>query len=168
MSPVPPWYTIETFGSLLDQPQTTLDQMQAFMDRYSSLLDFVLLARGIVAKAGAKNANQEAEAVNQWVQRTIEFRGDPVGVEWLQDPVVTLNERAGDCDDQATVVGTLLQALGHPCTAVGIQWKGKDALTHAACRDDLCGVIVDPVAKGSILSWPPPGYEVERIQESLR
>lgn len=56
-----------------------------------------------------------AEAIRLYVERHVEYRKDPEGVELVQTPEVTLSNRIGDCDDQATLVAAMLGSVrvGH-------------------------------------------------------
>jgi len=157
-----------TLGSLFDQPRTTLGVMDDMVERWHSQLVFVMLARRIAQAAGAHDPRAEVEAIRRWVKGNITYRRDPLGTEWLQDPVVTLAERAGDCDDMATLAGTLLAALGHTMRAKGVVWKGQPTPSHAVMQDEETGLVVDPVAPFNVsaLAWPPKPYVVERLATS--
>ena len=154
------WPTFTTLENMVDQTRTTLRAMQHFIDAWKAHPFIVTMARRIVGAAGAKTPPQESEAIRAWVRQNITYRRDPEGVEYLQDPIVTLTAKAGDCDDLATLAGTLLAALGHRVEAVGVAWKGVSQASHAVIHDDLVQVIVDPVADCHISQWPPKGYAV--------
>jgi hypothetical protein len=162
------WYTFKTLSSLVDQQRSTLQAIDALADHWCSDPQFVFLARDIVSDIRSGDHPSETEAINQWIQRNISYRGDPLGTEWLQDPRVTLQERAGDCDDMSCLAATLLQAIGHPCQSVKVQWVGDDLATHVVCHDLQTKKIVDPVARGSIFSWPPYGYQIKRMENGDR
>jgi len=150
-------------GSIL---QGTLTLMQNLVDAWSVHPFMVQLARAIVSKAGAKNPVDETKAIWSWTRRMIDYRRDPVGAEWVQDPLETvINAKAGDCDDLSVVCGSLLQALGHPCAMTSIQWVGRDTFSHAVCVDKLAGKVVDAVAP-AFEPWPPAGYQVANSMEA--
>ena len=48
-----------------------------------------------------------------FVQQTIRYTGDVTDVETLQLPADTLRLGAGDCDDMAMLLASLLEAIGH-------------------------------------------------------
>ncbi|MFB3813426.1 MAG: transglutaminase family protein [Terriglobales bacterium] len=68
------------------------------------------LAIAIARGQPPRDDRAQASAVFQYVKTNIEFRGE--ADEVLQSPLVTLQLRAGDCDDHATLIAALLGALG--------------------------------------------------------
>jgi transglutaminase-like putative cysteine protease len=69
---------------------------------------------------GVNAFTAQAQAIQAWVQSTIEYRRDPPDVELVQTPQVTLQLRAGDCDDQAVLTAALLTAVGHPAQFIAL------------------------------------------------
>lgn len=67
---------------------------------------------------------QEARALQSWVQNNIRYVRDPVNVELVQSPEVTLKLLTGDCDDQATLLAAMLTATGHPSQFVAVGMNG--------------------------------------------
>lgn len=67
----------------------------------------------------------EAQALQRFVQRSIAYRRDPTDYELVQSPEVTLKLGAGDCDDQATLLGALLMTTGHPARFVAVGMDGN-------------------------------------------
>lgn len=158
--------TKTTLHGLADQVQTTLDLSTRFMDLWGVDLNIIQLARFIVR--GCVGRVDEAERVRQWVRQNVEYRNDPAGHELIQDPIVTLQERAGDCDDMTILAGCLLRAIGHDCEAVAVTWRGHDAPSHAVLMDYEAGVIVDPVSAEHVQDWPPHPYQVSNLKGSRR
>lgn len=80
-------------------------------------------ARSLVQHLPQKDYVGEVKAVHAFVRDHIRYVRDPRGVETLTEPDKLLTIRQGDCDDKATLVATLLEALGHPTrfVAVGFQ-----------------------------------------------
>jgi hypothetical protein len=70
-------------------------------------------ATRIVHGVPSKDRRGELQALYRWVRDNVRYRFDPQGLEWVQAPARTLEERAGDCDDLATLLGALAQSLGH-------------------------------------------------------
>lgn len=66
----------------------------------------------------------EAQALQRFVQNCIRYVRDPDGVELVQTPEVTLKLRTGDCDDQATLLASMLKATGHPAKFVAVGING--------------------------------------------
>lgn len=71
-------------------------------------------AVNIVRQAGARPHDHlgETQAIFEFVRDRVRFTDDPVGVEKLQGPRYTLHLMAGDCDDRATLVASLLRSIG--------------------------------------------------------
>lgn len=98
------------------------------------------------ARVPARNWYGELQALFQFVRGHITYVRDVREVETLQTPVRTLQNRAGDCDDQSILLASLLEALGHPTrfravrvaadpsrfshvfteTAIGTRWVAAD------------------------------------------
>lgn len=79
-------------------------------------------AARVVYTAPEKDDLAEAAALQNWVRAHIRYTGDVLDVETLQPPHYTLQEGYGDCDDQATLLASLLMAVGIPAAycAVGV------------------------------------------------
>ncbi|MGH9501650.1 MAG: transglutaminase-like domain-containing protein [Terriglobales bacterium] len=63
------------------------------------------------AVKGVERGQREVDSVFHWVKDNIEFRGEHA--ETLQEPRVTLQLGAGDCDDHSMLVAALLASLGY-------------------------------------------------------
>jgi hypothetical protein len=61
-----------------------------------------------------------ARALFYWVRSNIRYVNDPVGIETVQAPEITLRLKAGDCDDHATLVAALAMSIGIPARIVVI------------------------------------------------
>ena len=156
--------TKETLHGLPDQIGTTLRLSTQFMDVWGVDLHIIRLARYIVS--GCIGRVAEAEQVRAWVRQNIEYRNDPAGHELIQDPIVTLQEQAGDCDDMTILAGCLLRAIGHDCEACAVTWQGQTEPTHAVLMDYEAGVVVDPVSSVHVQEWPPHPYSVSSMRGS--
>lgn len=66
----------------------------------------------------------EVRALQMWIQNHIRYVRDPVDVELVQTPEVTLKLRTGDCDDQATLLAAMLKSTGHPAQFVAVGING--------------------------------------------
>ena len=71
------------------------------------------LATRITHDVPSKQVLRELFALYRWVRDHIRYRFDPLGLEWLQSPMRTVKERAGDCDDMSILLAALAGALGH-------------------------------------------------------
>ena len=69
-------------------------------------------------KVPAKDYLGEIRVLFEWVQRNIRYTKDPFRVEVLHSARRMLQLRAGDCDDMTIVLGSMLEAIGHPVRLV--------------------------------------------------
>lgn len=106
---------------------------------------------------GVNSFSAQARAIQVFVQNSIEYRRDPPDVELVQTPQVTLQLKAGDCDDQAVLIAALLQATGHPAQFIAVGLNGQP-LSHVLTQT-LIGtswVAVETIEKRG-LGWMPAG-----------
>lgn len=86
-------------------------------------------ARSLVAHLPPREWLGQITALHEFVRDQIRYLHDPVGVERVATPEVTLEERQGDCDDKATLLAALLESIGHPCRFVALAFNG-DGFSH--------------------------------------
>lgn len=74
----------------------------------------------------------EIKALFEWVQQHIRYTKDTFQVEVLHSAKRMLELRAGDCDDMAILLGSMLEAIGHPVRLViiGSDPLRQDLFTH--------------------------------------
>jgi len=152
-----------TINSSPNQIKETLKWITHFMTKYKADYDWVELARHVVRSSCAGTPEQEVEAVRMWVKCYADYRMDPHGVEYLQDPMLMLETQAGDCDDLSCLAGVLLINLGHDCYPAGVVWAGDNVASHCVLCDDSTGMICDPVAAVPACLWPEPPLKVHRF-----
>lgn len=96
--------------------QTTLKHIQALIR--AGAKDFYVRQKAIdilLAKAVApKDYLGEIKALFEWVQHNVRYTKDPFRVEVLHSARRLLELRAGDCDDMTILLGSMLEAIGHP------------------------------------------------------
>lgn len=71
----------------------------------------------------------QVRRLQQWVQTNIAYVHDPVSVELVQTPQYTLQQKAGDCDDQSVLLAAMLDATGHPARFIAVGLAGAP-LSH--------------------------------------
>lgn len=152
-----------TINSSFNQVKETLKWMTHFQTKYLADYDWVELARHVAKSSGADCPEKETEAVRMWVKCFADYRMDPHGVEYLQDPMLMLETQAGDCDDLACLAGVLLSNLGHDCYPAGVVWHGDETASHAVLIDETTGLVCDPVSAVPASMWPEPPYQVRRF-----
>lgn len=98
----------------------TLAMMRALVRQYKKNLPLRELALSIVGNLPGKAWLREAAALQKWVQQNIRYVKDIRGVETLHAPDKMLILRQGDCDDQAVLLASMLESLGHPTRFVAV------------------------------------------------
>lgn len=86
--------------------------------------------------AGNTGFADQARRLQQWVQSNIAYVHDPVTVELVQTPQYTLTQRAGDCDDQAVLLASMLDATGHPARFIAVGLAGQP-LSHVMVQTKI-------------------------------
>lgn len=125
----PPDYLIpvrEGVGGIAD----TLATMVAWTKQFRQNLTIRNLAEQIIAAVPAKNYWSEVEAIQNWVRDNIRYTQDVYNVETMKTPLALLESRMGDCDDMATLTGSLLQSVGHPVRYVAVGQGGAEDYSH--------------------------------------
>jgi hypothetical protein len=142
--------------------QATLSLMGSLIDKWGKHPFFVQLARTVAQKANAKTPEDESWAVWAWIRANVQYRSDPVGTQWVQDPYETaVKSKSGNCANMAVLAGTMLQALGHPAIPTAVWWTDRDDWTHAVVMDEKTNQVVDPVSP--TFAWPPFGKKVKAL-----
>lgn len=109
------------------------------------------LAKAIVQSCQSKNNTCEIKRLHAYVSNKIRYVRDVQGVETVQDPEVTLRDKAGDCDDQAVLIAALLCSIGHPVRFVAVGFRpGQFAHVYTETPIGADWVAVETTEKG----WP--------------
>lgn len=95
--------------------EQTLAEMAKIVRRDSIDPGLVALSRKIVSGVAPHDERGEVQAVYDYVKRAIRYVQDPADTEWVQDTRRSLDFGAGDCDDKATALASLLGAIGYLC-----------------------------------------------------
>lgn len=78
----------------------------------------------------------EVERLHSFVRDEIRYVRDPVNIELVATPAKTLELRAGDCDDKATLLAALLEASGHPARFLAVGLNGGP-LSHVLTQTKI-------------------------------
>lgn len=76
-------------------------------------------ATNIIREVYPKDYLSELAAIYYEVCRTQRYTRDPINHEFVQHPAVAMETRATDCDDQATLLKSLICSLASACKSVG-------------------------------------------------
>lgn len=85
--------------------------------------------------AGKGERRLQAGRLFRVIKESVNYVGDPIGVEQTKAPWVLLAEieargfAAGDCDDQATLAYVLLDSIGIPAR-LRVAWYGNEDPQH--------------------------------------
>jgi len=115
------------------------------------------IAMDIVSPAKGHDYLGEADAIFRFVKGYITYRRDPDGAEWISDPFITLNDRLGDCDDQAILTATLAKSAGFPVRFVTVKTVDPDYYSHVFAEINVAGIwlAADTTEPKSYLGWHP-------------
>jgi transglutaminase-like putative cysteine protease len=148
-------YHLSAWGSMGDQRRVAfLRQVAEQRGRDPRIRD---LAARILAQAGVdqRQYEQQAAALLKWVQTNIAYINEPG--EILQDPLITLERKYGDCDDLAILLASLFEA-------VRLQWRFVLSGAHPRTRQKARWVEGEPYPRGVVwahiyvrVGWPPFG-----------
>lgn len=114
----------------------------------------------IVELVASRDQQREIATILQWVKNNIKFRGEYA--ETVQTPLVTLQLKAGDCDDQATLIAALLSSLGYKTRFSTVAadssapWAYSHVFTEVFQRKTGRWVSVDSTVPQSVPGWKPP------------
>jgi transglutaminase-like putative cysteine protease len=118
-------------------------------------------ALSILRSAGvhAHDFAGEIKALFEFVRDRIRFTRDPVDVETLQIPRRTLEVKAGDCDDKATLLVALLRAVGNPAELrYRVIGTSSPQFSHVYVVARVSGQLLamDPTREGTEIGWQYP------------
>lgn len=114
-----------------------------------------------------KDYAAEIAALTDYVKYRVRYIRDVAGVETVQTPLKTLELGQGDCDDKVTLLGALLESIGHPCRFRAMGFR-PGSLCHVICDVSYQGKwlpleTTEPEAPG----WEPPGIQESMTDENL-
>jgi transglutaminase-like putative cysteine protease len=143
--------------------RATLKIMSAIKNAYKKLPTTRNLALSIVRDLPQKSFVRQIHLLHEYVRDRISYVRDVAGVETVQTPDVTLHLRAGDCDDKAVLLASLLESIGHPTRFVAIG-VSPDRFSHVfvETRVGQKWMSLDPTEPYSA-GWRPP-----RIAKAMR
>jgi transglutaminase-like putative cysteine protease len=72
------------------------------------------LAISLTQGVANEDYRSEIERLFLFVRDQIRYVRDVHNIETIQSPAVTLEQKAGDCDDKAVLLAALLESIGHP------------------------------------------------------
>ena len=131
-------YSLHGIPEGIEGTRATLGIMRRLVREYKVNPMVLSTARSIVNGIVAKDHAGEAQALQQFVRSHVRYTQDVLDVETLQTPVATLKLRHGDCDDQATLLAALLNAVGIPARFVAVGFA-PDVYEHVYVEAQIDG-----------------------------
>lgn len=113
-------------------------------------------AADIVHGLPGKSYRNELEYIFRFVRDNIRYMRDIVNVETLQTPWETLARGYGDCDDQALLIATLCETIGHRTRFCAVGFTPV-TLSHIYAQS-ICGdkwISMD-TTEPNCMGWEPP------------
>lgn len=145
--------------------RATLRQMSQFVKAYKKTMPIREKALGLVASCMQKDWSCEVRALHAFVRDEVRYVNDVNDVETIQAPDYTMQFAAGDCDDKATLLASLLESIGHPTRFVAIGFQ-SGVYSHVYVETKIGNSWIplettEPVEAG----WEPePMMVVERME----
>lgn len=102
------------------------------------------------------NYRAEIARIFSWVKDNIRYTGDVRDVETLATPEATLEVRAGDCDDMAVLLASLLESVNHPTRFIALAFD-NDAFSHVLTETRVGErwIALDPTVANATMGWKP-------------
>lgn len=135
----------------------TLRRMRRYITKGRTDARILQAATNIVYLTPPKDKPAELRALFEYVRDCIRYQQDVHGVETLAEPHITLARGVGDCDDQATLLCALAEAIGYPTRLVAAAYESGE-YEHVFCQvfDGSRWIDCDPTERGA-MGYSPPG-----------
>ncbi len=138
--------------------RATLKLMASLARTYRKNLYIRKLALDIVGGVpGHKDFGAEAAALCNWVRDNIRYTRDVTDVETLQTPLKTLDFGQGDCDDHATLLASLLGAVGFDARFLAIKLSPLGPFVHVLAQARIGR---DWVPLETTENWEPGSFPI--------
>jgi transglutaminase-like putative cysteine protease len=138
--------------------RATLKAMARYVKEYKKNPTINLLALDLTRGLPSYDYLGEVTRLQNFVRDEIRYVQDVDGVETLRTPLVTLDYQAGDCDDKATLLCSLLATIGHACQFIAIGFE-DNVFSHvmAAARLGTRCIPCETIVAGVGPGWFPNG-----------
>jgi len=141
---------------------TIISALQMVVDQYGRDPRIRQATVGLLTSRANNDAWAHVTQVFRWVVNSMTYLADPDGGEFVQTPVVLLNQIAskgrayGDCDDHVVLLGAMLVSIGIPARVAGVKIGGAGWYNHVVIEVPRNGewMVLDPCAKQT----PTPKY----------
>jgi transglutaminase-like putative cysteine protease len=136
----------------------TIALMRSLVNQYKTNTDIRSAATTVIFLTPEKNELSEVRALFYYVRDGVRYTKDIHGVETIATPDKTLACKLGDCDDQSTLLATMLESVGYPTRFVIAGYNEPDVMEHVYLQVCACGewFDLDPTERGDV-GYAPPG-----------
>ena len=159
-------YRLSAIPSGLAGTDATLKEIGRLVEYDLQRPQLRLLATRILRRHAipSKHHLAEAKALYNYVVRTVRYQKDPIGLETVQSPTVTLQVRAGDCDDHSGLLAALAAAVGIPARFRVVGYT-DDHIVHIFPELFVNGrwLPADTTEPGRGFGWRPTSLPYERV-----
>lgn len=123
----------------------------------------VLKAQSLVRGIDRNNQRKMAAKLFKFVHDTISYVRDPVGVEFVKAPGITLKTRTGDCDDQSVLFSALAESVGIETRfkAVKADPRSPGEFSHVYSQAKIPGkgwMTADTIVPYAQFGWEATGF----------
>lgn len=169
----PPGYSVSHLsGALLDIPsgaagvRATLRIMRNLVRTYKTNIQIRDFAAKLVQDLPQKDWSGQVRRLHEFVRDGVRYLKDVNGVETVQTPLFTLENRYGDCDDKATLLATMLESIGHPARFVAVGFTEPGRFSHVYA-ETIIGDKWIPLETtiNKPAGWQPPRVVASMIQK---
>ena len=123
--------TLQSIPNGWQGTRATLRIMSRITRHFKKNIQIRSLAQNIISDVqGHKNWTSQIKAVHAYVRDNVMYVRDIRGVETLATPIKTLETMQGDCDDQAVLLASLLESIGHPTRFVAMAETALGPFVH--------------------------------------
>lgn len=125
-------------------------------------------ATTVIFMTPEKDEFSEVCAIFEFVRDNIRYVKDVQDVETLSTPDKTLAGRIGDCDDQSTLLATMLESVGYKTRFVVAGYSEPGSFEHVYVQVFVHGewFSCDPTEQSAFFGWEPEdpaAYLIERV-----
>lgn len=121
-------------------------------------------AHSLVDKLSGHDFDGEIQKIFEFVRDKIRYAKDPVSVELVQTPRLSLDLGFGDCDDKCVLLNSLLAALGHAVLFNVVSYDGV-SFGHVFCsawsRSRGDWISLDATNEKAVVGWRTEQIEIE-------
>jgi transglutaminase-like putative cysteine protease len=142
----------------------TVARMRAYVDECKTDPQVMQAAISVVYGQPEKDRYSEARALFEYVRDHVRYVQDVAGMETLADPRLTLRRMVGDCDDQSTLLASLLESVGYSTRFVVAGYSGPD-LEHVYLQVLVAGQWIDcDPTEHHAFGWAPPDPTIYLVE----